>query len=391
MSDLDISTISGSQCTFAAEEFVPRIQAAKAALQKSSIDVMIVTGPENIYYLTGQQTPGYYTFQAMLLPVDGDPVFVLRQLEYFNFLSNTHITDAKIYTDGDNPIDFLVSVIQEKKWTNKHIGIDKNGWFLPIRVYEALTAKLGEIKDAAGIIENLRAVKSPAEVAKIEKAASYVDAGMTAGLAQVKVGNSENDFVSAMLGASIAAGSEYLGMEPLVSCGPRSGFPHSTWRRRKIQQNEGAFLEMSACHDRYHAALMRSAWVGTPPAKALEMEKVLQEALQAALDALKPGEPCEVSHNACQAVIDKYGYTDSFKKRTGYSIGIAFAPDWGEWAVLSLYKGIMRPLEPGMTFHIPPALRVYGQFTVGVSETVVITDTGYRALGHINRAMKIVD
>ncbi len=217
--------------------------------------------------------------------------------------------------------------------------------------------------------------------------ARYVDAGMKAGRQAIAAGATENDLVAAMMGQAIAAGSEYVGMEPLVSTGPRSGVPHGTWRRRRIVTGDAVFLEMSATHDRYHAALMRSAWLGTPPAVALDMEKTCQEALQASLDAIRPGATCEAPHLACQRVIDRAGYTENFKKRTGYSIGIAFAPDWGEGAILSLYTGITTELQPGMTFHIPPALRVYGEFTVGVSETIVVTETGYRVLGSTERPL----
>ena len=350
----------------------------------------MITGPENIFYLTGQQTPGYYTFQTLVLPVEGDPVFVIRQLEYFNFISNTFIRDAAIYTDGDNPVNFLLDVLKTRGWMKSRIGIDKRGWFLPIAIYEALQAEIGTIQDAAGVIEQLRAVKSAAELEKMAHAARYVDAGMLAGRAAIAAGATENDLVSAMMGAAIAAGSEYMGMEPLVSSGPRTGVPHGTWRRRKILGGDPIFLEMAATHDRYHAALMRSAWLGKPPAVALEMEKVCQEALQAALDAIRPGATCEAPHLACQAVIDRAGYTDNFKKRTGYSIGISFAPDWGEGAILSLYSGITTELQPGMTFHIPPALRIYGEFTVGVSETIVVTETGYRALGTVDRPLTLL-
>ncbi|MFM2477241.1 M24 family metallopeptidase [Celerinatantimonas sp. MCCC 1A17872] len=383
------NVVQGSESAFAELEYAGRIARAREQLSKSGIDVMIVTGPENIFWLTGQQTPGYYTFQALLLPVEGEPVFVIRQLEYFNFISNTFISDAAVYQDGDNPVDFLFQMIKQNNWQSKRIGIDKKGWFLPIAVYEALQSKLGELADCAGIIEPLRAVKSPAEVEKIAKAASYVDAGMAAGLAAVREGSDENALVSAMMGAAIAAGSEYVGMEPLVSTGPRSGVPHGTWRRRVMQANDPVFLEMSSAHDRYHAALMRSAWLGKPPAIAVEMDKVCQEALQAALDAIVPGAPCEAPHIACQKVIDKAGFTDNFKKRTGYSVGVSFAPDWGEGGILSLYSGVMTPLQPGMTFHIPPALRIYGQFTVGVSETVVVTETGYRQLGSLARPLTL--
>ncbi|MGO8911332.1 MAG: M24 family metallopeptidase [Bradyrhizobium sp.] len=377
----------GSESAFAKGEYDTRTALARDLLAKAGIDVMIVTGPENIFYLTGQQTPGYYTFQALVLPVDGAPVFVIRQLEYFNFVANTFISDAEVYQDGDAPVDFLIDLIKERGLASKRIAIDKRGWFLPISVYEALQEKLGTIRDGAGVIEQLRAVKSAAEIAKLTTAAGYVDAGMRAGMAALKVDASENDLVAAMMGAAIAAGSEYMGMEPLVSVGPRTGVPHGTWRRRRIEANEPAFLEMAGCHDRYHAALMRSAWIGAIPKQAEEMEKVCQEALQAALDAIRPGATCEAPHAACQKIIDRAGYTENFRKRTGYSVGISFAPDWGEGAILSLYTGVHTELRPGMTFHIPPALRIYGKFTVGVSETIVVTDNGYRALGSVARPM----
>lgn len=377
--------VLGQESAFPKEEYEGRQAKAREGLSRAGIDALIITGPENIFYLTGQQTPGYYTFQALVLPVEGDPVFVIRQLEYFNFIANTFISDAEIYQDSEDPIVFLMKVIERKGLSKKRVAIDKRGWFLPIAVYETLQSALGAIHDGAGIVEALRAVKSPLEVEKLEKAASYVDAGMRAGLDAVRPGASDNDLVAAMMEAAIKAGSEYMGMEPLVSTGRRTGVPHGTWRRTALSANDPAFLEMAAVHDRYHAALMRSAWVGPVPHEAEEMMKVCQDALAASLEKIKPGVLCEVPHNACQAVIDAAGYTDNFRKRLGYSVGISFAPDWGEGAILSLNKGVKTELQPGMTFHLPPALRIYGRFTVGVSETIVVTEDGWRQLGTIRR------
>ena len=73
-------------------------------------------------------------------------------------------------------------------------------------------------------------------------------------------------------------------------------------------------------------------------------------------------------------MIDRAGLTNAYRKRSGYSLGISFAPDWGEWQVMSLYTGVERELEPGMVFHIPTALRDYGVSTVGVSATAVVTE-----------------
>ena len=377
--------VQGQESAFPKEEYEIRVARARQNLVEAGIDALVITGPENIFYLTGQQTPGYYTFQALLLPADGDPVFVIRQLEYFNFIANTFIADAEVYQDGDEPVSFLMALIEKRGLRGKRVAIDKRGWFLPIFVYESLAERLGVVHDGAGIVEKLRAVKSPLEIEKLERAASYVDAGMRAGLAAVKVGATDNDLVAAMMHAAISAGSEYMGMEPLVSVGARTGVPHGTWRRGRIEDGDPAFLEMAACHDRYHAALMRSAWIGQAPSEATEMMKVCQEALQVSLDTIRPGVPCEVPHMACQRIIDAAGYTDNFRKRLGYSVGISFAPDWGEGAILRLNAGVKTELRPGMTFHLPPALRIYGRFTVGVSETIVVTDTGYRALGTVKR------
>jgi len=195
-------------------------------------------------------------FQALVLPVEGNPVFIIRQLEYFNFVANTFIADAAIYQDNEDPIAFLTKVLADKGLQGKRVAIDKRGWFLPIVAYESMQQALGVIGDAAGIVESLRVVKSPLELGKLERAATYVDAGINAGAAAVRLGHSENDLVAAMMEAAIAAGSEYMGMEPLVSSGPRSGVPHGTWKRRRLQPGDPVLLEMAGCHDRYHAALI---------------------------------------------------------------------------------------------------------------------------------------
>ena len=86
MAALDTVVEQGIEAAFSKQELEGRQQAARKALAERDIDVMIVTGPENIFYLTGQQTPGYYTYQALLLPVEGEPVAIVRQLELNNLI-----------------------------------------------------------------------------------------------------------------------------------------------------------------------------------------------------------------------------------------------------------------------------------------------------------------
>lgn len=380
----------GSECAFAESEYAARLDKVRAGMAARGLDAAIFTGPENIFYLTGQQTPGYYTFQCLIVPMQGEPLFLLRQLELTNFLRNTFITNYETYGDGVTPAGLIVETLKRRGLSTKRVAIEKSGWFLPITFYEALTAALPSVDDASGIVEVLRRVKSPAEIHALEESAKQADAGILAGLGALRAGASENDIVAEMMRAAIAGGAEYMGMEPLVSSGPRSGAPHATWRRRKIEQGDALFLEMSGCYNRYHTGLMRTGWVGEPPKLARELEKVVQDAVDSVLDTVKPGVTCAQAHQAAQRVIDAAGMTDRYRKRTAYSLGVAFAPDWGEWQVLSFFDGIDVPLEPGMCFHIPVALREWGAFTVGLSESIVITETGCRILGNVPRRIHVV-
>ena len=115
------------------------------------------------------------------------------------------------------------------------------------------------------------------------------------------------------------------------------------------------------------------------------MYKVCAEGLNVAIEKLRPGNTCADVHNAVQAVIDKAGYTAGYRKRTGYSMGISFAPDWGEGNILSLFRGVDVPLEPGMVFHVPITLREYNKWTVAVSETVMVTEKAAKTYSTISR------
>ncbi|WP_291298314.1 Xaa-Pro peptidase family protein [Elioraea sp.] len=380
----------GIESAFPRTEYEARCARVREGLAARGLDAAVFTGPENIFYLTGQQTPGYYTFQCLIFPADGEPLFLLRQLELTNFLRNTFLERYETYGDGTTPAGLVVETLRKSGLSGKRVAIEKGGWFLPISFFEALSAALPRIEDATGIVETLRRVKSPSEIAALEESGHQADAGIAAGIAAVREGVSENDVVAAMMHAAIAAGAEYMGMEPLVSSGPRSGVPHATWRRRTLVRGDAVFLEMSGCFNRYHTGLMRTAWLGEPPKLARELEAVVQEALAAVLDTAKPGVTCAEAHRAAQRVIDRAGMTERYRKRSGYSLGISFAPDWGEWQVLSLFEGIDVPLEPGMCFHVPTALREYGVFTVALSESIVITETGCRVLGTVPRRIAVV-
>lgn len=373
------------------DELDRRLVRLRERLKREGIDLLLLVKPENIFYLSGQQTLGYYTFQCLAVPAEGECFLLLWELEGPNARSNTYISDiiefnndTVVYSDSaDGPTKIVEEVLAKKGWKGRRIAIEQNSWFLSIGTYRALEESLGKLIDASGIVEPLRRVKSAFEIKQIEMAAAAADAGVNAALPMLAPGVTENDVAAVVHEAMIRAGSEWVAMGPFISSGWRSGLRHSTWRRRRLESGDALTLEVAAAYNRYHAAIFRTAMIGPAPDRIRRARDVCRDSIAAAFEKLKPGNTCADVHNAAYAVLAKSGYSDNFRKRAGYSMGIAFAPGWGEGDVLDLSPSNQTLLESGMAFHIPISLCIYGEFVVCVSETALVTPTGSRRLSTI--------
>src|SRR5262249_33342820 len=131
----------GGETVFAKEEYDQRQAAFRRAMDQRGFDLVLISGAENIFYLTGQQTPGYYTFQSLAVPAKGEPFLVIRALEAMNARLNTFIADITGYPDDANPAAAVASVLKSRGWQGKRVAIDQNGWFLTVNLYQRLVAE----------------------------------------------------------------------------------------------------------------------------------------------------------------------------------------------------------------------------------------------------------
>lgn len=378
---------------FTMDEFQARIKKVKGSMAEQGLDMLLVNTPENVFYLTGHKSPGYYMYMCLIVPLEGDLTLVLRRGEVGNATVYSWLEGDGLvaYDDTDNPLQKTVDVIMAKGFKGGKVGVEFTSWFLTTKNFMDLKEKLhgAAITDASGTVEKARMVKSAKEIEYIETACKIVDSAMAKGYEKVRPGNKEKDVAAAFFSEMCLQGSEYFGTEPYVASGPRAGAMHSSWGERDLRTGESVLLEIAATVNRYNGALMRTVHIGEPSQVMKDWSKVCIEALNAAIDAIKPGVTSEFVDDACRGVIERAGLYENYRKRTGYSIGIAFAPDWGEGHIMSLQRGDQRVLEPGMVFHMPPALRELGAYGVGFSETVAVTETGCKVFGHTPRELLI--
>jgi Xaa-Pro dipeptidase len=385
-------TIMGDQIgvPFTQQEYDARFAKLRSIMEKKGIELLMVRDPSNINYLTGYNTFGLSNYEILFVPLEGDPTLLLRFLETKIAFTTSWIKDVRPWEDHENPHAATKKVMEEKGWLNKKVAFEMSTKYMPVREFQQLKGLLGiDFMDGSGAVEQVKIIKSPAEIEYIRKAASYTAAGMKAGMEALAAGKTENDVAAEVYRAMVAAGSEYPATQPIVTGGWKSGVPHTTFNRLKLQEGDAVLFELSGVYNRYNGPMMRSGVIGKFDPEIKVMYDVCVEALEAAIDAIKPGVTSGEVDEACRSVIEKAGYYENFRKRTGYSIGCAYPPSWVEGHIIDLKKDDPRVLEPGMVFHMPPALRKYDKFGVGVSETVTVTETGCEVLTNFPRELYI--
>ena len=275
--------------------------------------------------------------------------------------------------------------------------MEKDNYYFSASCLESLQKNLtgATLKDATGIVNWQRTVKSTQELVYMRKAARIVEKMHARILEVMESGMRKNDLVAeiyhyAISGVSASSkeqgfGGDYPAIVPMTPTGADASAPHLTWDDQPIANNSGTFFEIAGCYQRYHCPLSRTVYLGKPPQKYLDVEKAVLEGIDCALNVAKSGNLAEDIEAAWSKTISKYGYEKT--SRSGYAIGLSYPPDWGERTV-SFRKGDKTILEPNMTFHFMPALW-FNDWGLEITESFVINETGAETLANVPRKLFI--
>jgi Xaa-Pro dipeptidase len=382
---------SGSPLRFDLTEYRQRLASLRGQIAAMELDGLLVFWPENIYYLSGYETPGYYAFQCLVVLVDAEPFFVVRHLEATNVEGRSWLQSYVGYQDGEDPVTVLKAECERRGLARGRLGIERDAFGLSATRYAQIAEALRDVElvDGSGMVERLRLIKSAREIGYIRLAARAAESAMQAAIDQITIGASENTLAAAAYHAAILEGSEYPSLPAFVTSGPLSSLAHATWSGRKLVAGDLVYLEISGVVARYSAALMRTASIGEPSSEVKRRASVIIEALESAIAIIRPGATSGQVDHAARSIMEKGGIGHLFRHRTGYSIGVNFPPDWGEGHILSLRRDDKTVLEEGMVFHMPPGILDVGRYGLGFSETVLVTGHGSEVLTSFPRHLVV--
>ncbi|MEL3961557.1 M24 family metallopeptidase [Lysinibacillus endophyticus] len=383
---------------FELSEYRTRLRKTKEKMAAKEIDVLLVTDPANLNYLTGYDGWSFYVHQCLIVLLDEEEPFWIGRGQDANgarvttWLNENHIIpypDHYVQSTERHPMDFVCDILKEIGQSNATIGLEMDTYYFTAKCYTQLKVglPLASFVDATSLVNYVRIIKSDKEIEYMKKAARIVENAMQTGIDAIEEGVRECDVVAKIMHAQISGtvefGGDYPAIMPLLPSGEKTSTPHLTWTDEKYKSGIPVILELAGCYNRYHSPLSRTVFIGEPDPKVKYLADVVIEGLNATLESIKPGVTCEEVEEVWRKTIAKSGFEK--ESRIGYSMGLNYPPDWGEHTA-SLRPGDKTILEPNMTFHCIPGIWL-DEYGVELSESFRVTESGIEVFADFPRKL----
>lgn len=379
-------------------EYERRLANLRRALEQQGMRGMLVLKPEHVRYFsgfTGYSTRSEYVHErrlvALVLPVDQDPVLIVPKVErdWARGLSwvrdvRWHVewTEADVFLDG---LEALDAAMRSRGVHRGAVGLEFG--FVTARMLAHLRSRFGAVdfRDAQELVEELRMIKSPAEVDDIRQAARITIVEYEAELAAIRDGATEWEIAECGRQAGIEYGRGLLkddedaspivdGLQ-IITSGERSLLPHAVASNSVIRSRDCVMMDFCRFVQfrGYRIGMGRVALLRPPTAREKDAFAVAVEAYRTALDMVRPGTLAGDIDTAARTVIRRAGLHEYVCHRTGRGLGLEGAE------LPEIRERNPMPLQAGMVFTLEPSLYM-PDFVARVEDTVVVTASGFEVL-----------
>lgn len=386
-----------------ADEYAARLAAVRAVMAERGLEALMITDPSNIYYLSAYNALSFYTPQVLFVPVEGEMLFFARAMDAHGASHTSWLPPAQVFGYPETLVqrpdthpfvwvaDTLRSLNLVRNFDHGQVGLEMDSYYFSPKAFEALVKGLPEYHfvDSRELVNWVRSVKSDTEITLMRSAASICEVAMQTAMDTIDVGVRQCDAAAAISAAQVRGTDEFGGdhpaIVPMLPTGEGADTPHLTWTDRPFVAGESTVVELTGVFRRYHVPMARTVSLGTPDPKLRGLAAATDDALGSVLAEMRPG----VQTSDLAAVWNRELGKAGFHKpsRIGYSIGIAYAPDWGE-RTISLRSDDATILQRNMTFHVIGGMWLDG-YGYEVSESVVVTDTGIDTFTSYPRSLTV--
>ncbi len=350
-----------------------RLASLRESLIRKEVDALLVAGPENRRYLSGFTADDPHC--GMLL-ISRERALLLTDFRYREWAEN----EAQ---------DFEVAVYQEQNRTLmellKDLRVSRLGFeaaHLTYRQYHRLTESATdaglqmEVRPLDGLVEELREVKRPEELAAIRRALTLTETVLRIVAGQLAPGLTERQVAWEIEKRLREGGSEGVAFSPIVAAGPNSARPHHHPGDYPLKMGEPVIIDMGARVAGYAADMTRTLILGKPDDQFRKIYSLVRRAQERAEQGLKAGMDSLAGDALAREVIAQAGYGEAFGHSLGHGVGLAVH----EAPSLSPFKDHAVILKAGSVVTVEPGIYLTGWGGVRLENMALITEDGAEVL-----------
>jgi len=353
-----------------------RIEKAQRLLTEQKMEALVLDAGSSLEYFTGISWGHSERTMVAIIPAIGDVKYVCPGFEEARLRELIKIgKEVYAWQEDESPYKLIAVVLKDTGITSGTIGIEEQLRFF---ILDGIRKEAAHLTYVSGDPVSIpcRLIKSPAEIALMQKATDITIAAMTIGINGLKEGMSPAEFSAIVTDAHVKFGAEpsFAG----INFGQASAFPHGSIQPQKLKKGDIVLMDCGCKVSGYCSDVSRTIVFGAEPTKRQQEIWTLEQQAQAAgFAAAKIGVACEEVDAAARKVLTDAGFGPDYKlpglpHRTGHGIGM----DVHEWG--NAVRGNKQLLQPGMCFSIEPNISIVGEFGVRHEDCVYMTAEGPR-------------
>ncbi|HEV2567704.1 Xaa-Pro peptidase family protein [Sphingomonas sp.] len=371
----DLQPITRDVVPIGREERARRVARAQELMRRHGIGAVLIEPGSSLVYFTGVRWSRSERLTAAVLPVTGEPLIVTPYFEKPSVEESLGIpAEIRVWQEDESPVALIAACLKERRLDRGTIGIEETvRFFASDGLARAVPG--ARIVSANPVVRGSRMIKTPAEIALMQKAADVTVAAYRWTVPRIREG-----MTPAEIGALMNAATTKLGGRPefaLVLLGEAAAYPHGTGKPQRVREGEVVLMDCGCTVEGYQSDISRTFVPGRAPDEVRRVWELMREGQNVAMRTARIGMPAGAVDDAVRAFYERQGFGPRYKlpglsHRTGHGIGM----DGHE--PVNLVHGETTPLAPGMCFSNEPGIYLPGKFGVRLEDCFHMTPAGPR-------------
>jgi Xaa-Pro dipeptidase len=354
-------------------ERAARVARAQALMRANNIGAVLVEPGASLVYFTGIQWHRSERLTAAILPAEGDACIVTPFFEEPSIRETLDVPgEVRVWQEDQDPLTLIAGFLKDRKLASRSIGIEETLRYFAV---DGLQRALPGVKLASAnpVVRGCRMIKTPSELALMQKATDITIAAYRWVHPRVEKGMTGHDIAALMDAATVKLGGEVE--FSLVLIGEAAAYPHGSRTVHRVADGQIVLMDCGCNVEGYQSDISRTFVFGAASKEQRLVWDQVHQGQQTAIRAAQVGVPAGSVDDAVRRLYEGFGYGPGYKlpglsHRTGHGIGL----DGHE--PVNLVHGEMTRLAPGMCFSDEPGIYLPGKFGVRLEDCFHMTESG---------------